>query len=117
MPEDGVYTEGKSGQYALALDGSGQYVQLPTNVADHEETTISTWVYWQGGNSWQRVFDFGNGEDEYMFLTVRSDDGRIRFAVKNGGDEQQLDGERITPYRKEWIHLAVTIGKMKFASI
>ena len=111
MPEDGVYTEGKSGQYALALDGSGQYVQLPTNVADHEETTISTWVYWQGGNSWQRVFDFGNGEDEYMFLTVRSDDGRIRFAVKNGGDEQQLDGERITPYRKEWIHLAVTIGK------
>ena len=46
-----------------------------------------------------------------MFLTVRSDDGRIRFAVKNGGDEQQLDGERITPYRKEWIHLAVTIGK------
>ena len=93
MPEDGVYTEGKSGQYALALDGSGQYVQLPTNVADHEETTISTWVYWQGGNSWQRVFDFGNGEDEYMFLTVRSDDGRIRFAVKNGGDEQQLDGE------------------------
>ena len=26
MPEDGVYTEGKSGQYALALDGSGQYV-------------------------------------------------------------------------------------------
>lgn len=111
MPEDGVYTEGKSGRYALSLDGSAQYVQLPTNVANHAETTISTWIYWEGGNNWQRVFDFGNGEDEYMFLTVRSDDGRIRFAIRNGGDEQQIDGERITAYRKEWIHLAVTMGE------
>lgn len=111
IPEDGVYAEGKSGRYALSLDGSAQYVQLPTNVADHAETTISTWIYWEGGNNWQRIFDFGNGEDEYMFLTVRSDDGRIRFAIRNGGDEQQIDGERITAYRKEWIHLAVTMGE------
>ena len=106
-----VYAEGKSGSLALQLDGTGDFVQLPAHVPHCREITVATWVYWQGGDAWQRVFDFGNGEDEYMFLTVKSDNGQMRFAVKNGGEEQQLDGGRFSTHRKHWTHLAVTMGE------
>ncbi len=101
----------KSGAQALSLDGKSQSVQLPADVADYPEITVAAWFNWQGGGNWQRLFDFGNGEDEYMFLTVCSDERTIRFAIKNGGDEQQIDGVKITDYRREWTHLAVTMGK------
>ncbi|MCD8318509.1 MAG: RICIN domain-containing protein [Paraprevotella sp.] len=105
------YTEGKSGAHALELNGSTDYVQLPTQVADQTSMTIAAWIYWKGGDSWQRIFDFGNGEDEYMFLTPRSDASKVRFAIKSNGTEEQLDGESLTTQRNKWIHLAITLDE------
>ncbi len=106
-----TYVEGISGNRALLLDGTEHFVQLPADIAGHKQITVATWMYWKGGKDWQRIFDFGNGEDEYMFLTPAADNGKMRFAVKNGGEEQQLEGERGFYYRNKWIHVAVTIGE------
>ena len=106
-----VFTdEHKSGGKALNITSG--YVRLPYQVGDMEEMTIALWVNWQNNTSnWTRIFDFGNGTDEYMFLTP-SNGTIMRFAIKNGGDEQQVDC-RSKLAGKVWKHVAVAIGKEK----
>ncbi|MBP5380458.1 MAG: RICIN domain-containing protein [Bacteroidaceae bacterium] len=84
------------------------YIQLPYSVANHDEITIACWVLWSGGDQWQRIWDFGNGTDQYMFLTPRGDNV-MRFAIKNGGEEQRLD-HTTTLGTRNWRHVAVTMA-------
>jgi hypothetical protein len=107
-----AYLAGKTGTNSLFLSSFNAFVQLPATVANHPEITIATWINWRGGNMWQRIFDFGNGENEYMFLTPRADDGKLRFAIKNGGTEQRLIGSAILP-SLQWSHVAVTLAPGK----
>lgn len=102
-----AFVDGNLGSKAISLDGTDDFVQLPTTIANHREITIATWVYWRGGLMWQRIFDFGNGESEYMFLTPRSDSG-LRFAIKNGGSEQHLNAPVLS--LSVWSHIVVTIS-------
>ncbi len=102
------YVAGKTGDKALSLNGSNAFMQLPATVANQEEITIAVWVYWKGGSSWQRLFDFGNGEDQNMFLTPRSDLGKMRFAIKNGGEEQRLNAPVLGT--NKWVHLTLTLS-------
>jgi hypothetical protein len=103
-----TFPTGKVGSGALALNGS-TFVQLPTELANHEEITIATWVYWNGGNAWQRIFDFGNDESSTMFLSPSSGSGQLRFAIKNGGAEQGLDAPGLQKFK--WTHVTVTLGE------
>lgn len=95
------------GAKSLYLSGN-TYLQLPQKVADHRSLTVCTWVYWQGGTAWQRLFDFGNGTDQYFFLTP-SNGTLMRLAIKNGGEEQTLSTDRLATYK--WKHIAVTMGE------
>ena len=89
-----------------------QFVQLPYAVANSDELTIGMWVNWRSSTTqWQRIFDFGNDSEHYMFLTpYNSYTNKMRFAIKNGGDEQWLDcPTKLSAY--SWKHVTVTIGK------
>jgi len=109
-----VYDNGHmSGEKSLAFDGSNQFVQLPYEIASSNEMTIALWVNWQDYNTktWQRIFDFGYDSNHYMFLTPNAGSA-MRFAIKNGESEQQLDcPSKLSAY--VWRHVAVTIGKEK----
>ncbi len=94
----------------ISLSGTDNFIQLPYTIGSHDEMTVSCWLYYRGGNQWQRIFDFGNGTDQYMFLTSNSGSG-ARFAIKNGGEEETVDGSTLISNR--WYHLAVTIGDGK----
>lgn len=94
---------------AIALNGTNSFVQLPAQLANHRDITVAAWVYWKGVASWQRVFDFGNGEDEYMFLTPRANTLNMRFAIKLNGTEQTLNANM--PALNKWTHVAVTLGQ------
>ena len=89
-----------------------QYVQLPYEIASSDELTFAAWVNWRATNAtWQRIFDFGNDTDHYLFLTpYNSYTNKMRFAIKNGGEEQTLDCPSKLQGVK-WKHVAVTIGK------
>ncbi|MDD4970551.1 MAG: RICIN domain-containing protein [Paludibacter sp.] len=102
------YVGGKIGSRALALNGTNAFVQLPTNLANHQEITIAMWVYWKGGATWQRIFDFGNDQTENMFLTTNSDSGQLRFSINKGGVEQRLNAPLLPT--GIWSHVAVTLG-------
>ena len=101
------YETGNVGTGCLVLDGTSAYAALSAEVADYDDITISTWVYWNGGSSWQRIFDFGNDTDFYMFLTPYSGNGTLRFAIKNGGSEQVVETASLAT--GTWVHLAVTL--------
>ncbi|GHU67457.1 hypothetical protein FACS189413_02260 [Bacteroidia bacterium] len=105
---DITLVNGKTGSKAISLDGTKNFIQLPAYIANHREITIATWVYWRGGAVWQRIFDFGNGESENMFLTPCSDSRQLRFAIKNGNDEQGLDAPVLPA--NSWSHVAVTLS-------
>lgn len=100
---------------AIALDGTNTYLQLPANIARASAFTFAAWVYWNGGNSWQRIFDFGNpatsqnGPSQYLFLTPSSGSGTLRFAIDNGGGEQivQSSGPLASG---SWQHVAITLS-------
>ncbi|MDQ0064070.1 LamG-like jellyroll fold domain-containing protein [Paenibacillus harenae] len=102
------YPAGKIGQ---AVDLNGQHhVMLPEThpAANYDEMTFTTWVYWKGGNQWQRIFDFGNDTNQFMFLTPRSGNNTLRFAIKNGGGEQMIQTSQLAS--NQWVHVAVTLG-------
>jgi Concanavalin A-like lectin/glucanases superfamily len=73
-----------AGTGALPLAGgrTGEYVNLPNGIVSGlHDATFEAWLTWNGGGSWQRIFDFGGstaGEDmpsagsSYLFLTTAS---------------------------------------------
>ena len=103
-----VSTLMKSGQSALNLSSQNSYLQLPHAAVAQEAMTIAFWVRWSSNSgNWQRIFDFGNGTDSYMFLTP-SNGTEMRFVMKNGGDEQILSASKLGT--NTWKHLAVTLN-------
>jgi len=105
-----AYATGHNSQaQAIVLDGANSYAQLPANIANGGAFTCAAWVYWNGGASWQRIFDFGNDTSHYLFLTPSSGSGTLRFAINNGSGEQIL--ERAGPLASaSWQHVAITLN-------
>jgi hypothetical protein len=102
-----IYTAGTHGQ-AIALNGSTDYLQVSPRLGDSTDWSFTGWVLWNGGGSWQRIFDFGFDLTHYLFLTPRSSGGFLRFAIRDGGEEERLDAPPLTP--GAWTHVAVTIS-------
>jgi hypothetical protein len=102
------YPAGKIGQ-AIDLDGSSDYVTLPADLVNTDDITISAWVNWDGGDIWQRIFDFGNNTTEYMFLTPSSYSSTLRFAITTAGygAEQRIETSQLAT--GEWVHVAVKL--------
>src|SRR5262249_12785859 len=91
----------------------GGYVLLPPGIVDQaREFTFSAWVKARTTTeAWQRIFDFGSGTGPYLFLTTRSMDNTLRFAItRNGVDyEQKLDASGPLSVGS-WKHVAVVLG-------
>lgn len=95
---------------ALALNGEDDFVRLPVGIGSGLTFTFAAWIYWEGGGDWQRIFDFGNGTGEYMFLTPRSGGGTLRFAIKTAdGGEERVETAAL-PLR-QWTHVALTLTR------
>jgi hypothetical protein len=94
-----------------SLSLNGGRVQLPNGVVSgHDDVTIATWINLSSVDTWSRVFDFGSGTGVNMFLTPEAgfDGGPMRFAIKPGGQAEQLiDGPSLSA--GQWRHVAVTI--------
>jgi hypothetical protein len=92
---------------SVVLSGTDSYVNLPNNlVATFTNVTIELWATWNGGNNWQRIFDFGNsnnGEDvqgaatQSIFLTPNNGGGMVLSMFPDGiGGQQTVTGPALT---------------------
>ncbi len=102
------FTNDASRGSVLNLNGSSGYVALPLSVGN--ASTFAAWVKWNGGVSWQRIFDFGNDTTNYLFLTPAANTGVMRFAITTSGPggEQQINAPYALP-TNSWVHVAVTL--------
>ena len=108
LHNNAVITNDASRGSVLNLDGATNFAVLAAPVANC--STIATWVKWNGGAGWQRIFDFGASTTNYCFLTPAANDGRMRFAIttSGGGGEQQIKAPAALP-TGSWCHVAVTL--------
>ncbi|WP_426324574.1 cellulose binding domain-containing protein [Pedobacter sp. R-06] len=107
---------GKEGT-SLKLDGTAtSYATLPTGIVKTlSDFTISSWVKMDALSTWMRVFDFGTGTAQYMFLTVQQGTptvngvklSTVRYAIKKSGTELNVSANYAFPL-DTWTHLAVT---------
>ncbi len=93
----------------LNLSGASQYVTLPTGVGFAR--TFCATIKWNGGAAWQRIFDFGQGTNDYFFLTPAAASGKLRFAITtNGmGGEKIIESQAALP-TNVWTAVAVTLN-------
>ncbi len=104
-----TYTTTKE-RTGITLNGSSDFIQLAPGMASRDAITVATWIYYRGGNAWQRIFDFGNGTDQYMFLTP-NDGSRMKFVIKNGGAEEAVRPSTVKkPATTGWTHVAITLA-------
>jgi hypothetical protein len=92
-----------SGTVVLAGGTSDQYVNLPNDII-HTLTnaTFESWITWQGGNAWQRIFDFGDELTQtenaqgtgrsYLFFTATTGGaaGVLRSAFQKAGSTETI---------------------------
>ncbi|WEK53722.1 MAG: DUF5695 domain-containing protein [Candidatus Cohnella colombiensis] len=103
------WVAGKSGN-ALSLNGSNAYASLPSGIVSGlNDFTIATWVKVNSLSDWARIFDFGTGTSNYMFLAPRAGGSGLRFSITSSGNgsEQQLNATVLPT--GTWKHVAVTL--------
>ncbi|NLY43954.1 MAG: DUF1080 domain-containing protein [Clostridiaceae bacterium] len=107
------FVEGKTGN-AVQLNGSNGYVDLPDGLLQNvDDVTITTWVNWRGtGSFFQRLFDFGNDSNSYMFITPNADhpsDKGLLFAITLNSyqNEQRISRGTVSNMQANtWKHVA-----------
>ncbi len=83
------------------------YVSFPPEIVSNlENFTFETWVKWDGGDTRQRIFEFGYGNNEYVYFTAD------RFGIFRSSGRQEIclssDCQQTLPVGS-WHHIAVTL--------
>jgi hypothetical protein len=100
-----------SGLNSFNMSKGNSYIEIPYSATNLDSMTIAFWTRWSGSSSWERIFDFGNGTNNYMFFTP-SNGTEMRFVMKNGGEEQIITtGKKLT--KSKWTHVAVSIKPLQ----
>ena len=104
-----TFTAGHFGQ-AIALNGATDYLQASPRLGDSTDFSFTGWVLWNGGGSWQRIFDLGDIEGlKYLYLSPNVGSSTMRFTITDAGwnSEQRLNAPSLPI--GVWTHVAVTI--------
>ena len=85
-----------------------QYVNLPAGAGAAQ--TVSGWVKWNGGNEWQRIFDFGQSTSQYFFLTTADSSNLPQCAITPQSSVYVQTIESPVPIATgQWNHIAVVL--------
>lgn len=86
------------------------YVEFPAGIVSSipsGSASFEAWVTWNSTRTWERIFDFGGGQGNYLFLTPLGGTGVLRFAITVGaGETPVLNGPVALPRGQE-VHVAV----------
>jgi hypothetical protein len=102
------YILGRDRTQAVYLDGVTDYLRLPNHAVNFDDITLATWVFSNAPEPWQRVFDLGNDERQYLFLTGRTHNWRTRVEARNGDRVETLEAPLMPG--NQWTHVAFTLG-------
>ena len=89
--------------------GSATLSQFPLS----DNFTVSAWIKPSGLTSWERVFDFGSDQKNYIFLTVNNGNGYPRLAVKYNNQKEQNITSSVSLNKNVWSYVTVTMKDNK----
>ena len=101
------YASGRIGQ-AIQLHGENDYIVLPAGIADSEDITLAMWIQWDGGSSWQYIFDFGNSATSCMYLTPRNANDNLEFGIRKDDVHDRLQSAPLPA--GVWTHVVIVLG-------
>lgn len=102
-----VLNEGVYGNCAW-FNGSTSYIHLPDNITDGvEDFTMAAWIKPTTSTAaWRRIFDFGSGTANYIFLGMPYSATDVRGAAKyNNGSETNFTANGAIA-KNQWSHVA-----------
>ncbi len=110
-----AFASGRLGNALHFPATASQYATLPSGVVSGlTDFTVSTWVKVNAFATWQRIFDFGTGTTNYMFLTTQytttaPNAAKLRFGIRAGSTttEQSVSGTGVALTAGAWTHVAV----------
>jgi len=111
-----------TGRLDLAGGSSDEYVDLPNGmISALTNATFEVWLTWNGGNGWQRIFDFGDSNaaegsqgtgTSYLFLTPQTPSPslvmRVAYTANGSANETRLSASAALP-SSGMHHVAVVI--------
>ncbi|MEO7101160.1 MAG: LamG-like jellyroll fold domain-containing protein [Luteolibacter sp.] len=101
---------------AVSLSGTTNYATLPSGVvAGLGDCTLSIWVKTNSLSTWARIWDFGTGTTNYMFLTPQytttsPNAAKPRFAIRTPSLSEQFINSSMALTANAWNHIAVTFS-------
>lgn len=108
-----VLVTGVVGSSSLSLDTAaeptGQFGQLPAGVCDYEDFTLTAWVYWKGGNAFQRLFDFGNDTTHFVSFSPNIYGSSATFTIIDTSEQAVQTVGQLLP-SNQWVHVAVSLN-------
>ena len=99
---------------SMVFDGSNHYAELPYYIGDFHSMTFAAWVRFNQDAWWQRIFDFANTTNSYLFLSAPNG-GNLRFEIKANDTTQGFYTNNANLATNTWYHVALTIGPDKVA--
>ena len=102
-----VLNEGVYGNCAW-FNGSTSYIHLPDNITNGvEDFTMAAWIKPTTSTAaWRRIFDFGSGTANYVFLGMPYSATQVRGAAKyNNGSEWNVTADNAIA-KNAWSHVA-----------
>lgn len=98
---------------ALNFPLQADYLQLPNDVVSSlTDFTVAAWIKVDKEQWWPRIFDFGTGTTNYMFLSeVNTSTGfyQLRFAIRTATINEQQINYSSNIAVGSWVHVAVTL--------
>ena len=96
---------------ALSLNGTNQYVLVPTNTWFGSQFTIESWVYVRSYSISSQVIDFGNGApSDNVVLWLSAGATEVPgLGVYRGATQQVIGSPNPLPLN-QWAHLAATLA-------
>ena len=111
------YSTGNGGE--LVFDGVDDYGNIASGfMTGLTNATITTWFYYQDNGRWTRVWDFGTGTSNYVFLTPRNGQSysgaytldTLRVAYRIGGGSETLVNMSTQLTNNSWNEVTVTFS-------
>ena len=108
---NGQLTTDRNGNPKSALCLKSGFASVPPGVYFDPATggfTFMAWVKVNSYNNWQRIFDFGHGQNENIILAFRDRDNKPLLGTKSGG-LTRTDTFKTVINLNSWYHIAVSV--------
>lgn len=93
---------------AIELNATADsYIQLPEGIVSGlNNFTVAAWIHLNANEENTRIFDFGNGTNQYISLSPNAGSNTIRYKLVNGDTNNTFDVEHELSLKK-WTHIAL----------